>query len=139
MIRTGSKLLKYRDAIDRGKSELSVCQCLVILCKFLCGIRSVGTKASVLRLRYSLNEFQLVMANWSPTLEGFRTVFRRPSLPLAEIAWRWSFGAAAVLLIVFGFFEYLDTLPVSGVDLFLLRSRQPFMVSQALARIFGGR
>jgi hypothetical protein len=78
------------------------------------------------------------MASWSPTLEGFRTVFRRPALPLAEIIWRWSFGAAAFVLIVFGMFAYLDTLPVSPLDFFLLRSRQPFMVSQALARIFEG-
>ena len=78
------------------------------------------------------------MASWSPTLEGFRAVFRRPALPLAEIIWRWSFGAAAFVLIVFGMFEYLDTLPVSALDLLLLRSRQLFMVSQALARIFEG-
>lgn len=81
---------------------------------------------------------QLPMATWSPTIEGFRTVFRRPSLPLAEIAWRWSFGTAAFVLIVFGLFEYLDTLPVSPLDLLLLRSRQPFMISQALSRILGG-
>jgi hypothetical protein len=79
------------------------------------------------------------MASWSPTLEGFRAVFRRPALPLAEIIWRWSFGAAAFVLVVFGFFEYLDTLPVSPLDLLFLRSRQPFMISQALARILEGR
>ena len=78
------------------------------------------------------------MASWSPTLEGLRTVFRRPALPLAEILWRWSFGAAAFVLTVLGVFEYLDTLPVSPLDLVLLRSRQPFMVSQALARILEG-
>ena len=78
------------------------------------------------------------MASWSPTLEGFRAIFRRPSVPFAEVLWRWSFGAAAIVLIGFGFIEYLDTLPVSGVDLLFLRSGQPFLISQAAARILGG-
>jgi hypothetical protein len=78
------------------------------------------------------------MAAWSPTLEGFRTVFRRPSLPLAEVMWRWSFGAAAWVLLGFGFVEYLDTLPVSNIDLLFLRSRHPLLISQAIARILRG-
>jgi hypothetical protein len=74
----------------------------------------------------------------SPTLEGFRTIFRRPSFGLAEIAWRWSFGAAASLLLVFSFFEYLDTLPVSNGDLLLLRTRQPVLISRAVLHILRG-
>jgi len=74
----------------------------------------------------------------SPTLAGFRTIFRRPSFWLAEMAWRWSFGFAAVLLLIFCFFEYLDSLPVSPSDLFLLRTRQPALVSQALGHILRG-
>jgi hypothetical protein len=78
------------------------------------------------------------MSAWSPTVEGFRTIFRRPALSLAEISWRWSFGAAASLLSVIGLFEYLDTLPVSNRDLFLLRSGAPAFVSRALAHILRG-
>lgn len=78
------------------------------------------------------------MASWSPTVEGFRAVFRRPSVPLAEVLWRWSFAAAAIVLVGFGLVEYLDTLPVSNLDLLFLRSGQPFLISQAVARIFGG-
>jgi len=74
----------------------------------------------------------------SPTLEGFRAIFRRPLFGLAEIAWRWSFGGAASLLLVFTFFEYLDTLPVSKSDLFLLRTRQPALISRAVLHIFRG-
>ena len=74
----------------------------------------------------------------SPTLEGFRTIFRRPSFGLAEIAWRWSFSAAAGLLLVFSFFEYLDTLPVSNGDLLLLRTSQPILISRAVLHIFRG-
>ena len=50
-------------------------------------------------------------------------MLRRPSLGLAEIAWRWSLSFAAVLLLFFSFVEYLDTLPVTEADLLLLRSR----------------
>jgi hypothetical protein len=74
----------------------------------------------------------------SPTLEGFRAILRRPSFGLAEIAWRWSFGAAAGLLLAFSFLEYLDTLPVSNGDLLLLRTSQPVLISRALLHIFRG-
>ncbi|MFZ0283990.1 MAG: hypothetical protein WAL32_02065 [Terriglobales bacterium] len=74
----------------------------------------------------------------SPTAEGFRAILRRPSLGFAEIAWRWSFGAAAGLLITFTGFEYLKTLPVTSGDLWLLRSRQPFFVLQAVSHIVRG-
>jgi hypothetical protein len=74
----------------------------------------------------------------SPTLEGFRAIFRRPSFGLAEIAWRWSFGAAAGVLIAFSFAEYLDTLPVSKEDLLLFRTRQPILITRAVLHIFRG-
>jgi len=65
-------------------------------------------------------------------------MFSRPSFGLAEIAWRWSFGAAAGLLLMFSFVEYLDTLPVSNGDLLLLRTSQPTLISRAVAHIFHG-
>jgi len=78
------------------------------------------------------------MTRRSPILEGFRAIFRRPSFGLAEIAWRWSFGAAAGLLLAFSFFQYLDTLPVSKGDLLLLRTSQPVLISRALLHILRG-
>lgn len=78
------------------------------------------------------------MKSRSPTLEGFRVILREPSLAFAEIAWRWSFGLAAGLLLVFSFFQYLDTLPVGRGDLLLLRTRQPALIAQAIAHIFRG-
>ena len=74
----------------------------------------------------------------SPTLEGFRAIFRRPTLGFAEIAWRWSLGAAAGLLIALTAFEYLDTLLVTRGDLLLLRSRQPVLISEAIGNIQRG-
>jgi hypothetical protein len=78
------------------------------------------------------------MKQRSPTLEGFQTMFRLPSLGLAEIAWRWSFGLAATAVVVFTVREYLSTLPVTAGELLLLRTRQPVLMLQALARIFQG-
>lgn len=78
------------------------------------------------------------MSRVSPTLEGFRAAFRRPSLTFGEILWRWSFGATTVALLLFGFFEYLDTLPVTSGELLFLRTRHPFFVAQALAHILHG-
>ena len=74
----------------------------------------------------------------SPTAEGFRAAFRRPTFALAEISWRWATGAAATALFLFGLFEYLNTLPVNRGELLFLRSRHPYLVAQALAHIFGG-
>jgi len=78
------------------------------------------------------------MSQVSPTLEGFRAAFRRPSLTLAEIAWRWTVGATATALVAFSLLEYLDTLPVTGGDILLLRTRQPILIGQALGHIFRG-
>jgi hypothetical protein len=78
------------------------------------------------------------MSRISPTLEGFRAVFRRPSLTLAEISWRWTVGGASTALFSFLFLEYLDTLPVTNGDLLLLRTRQPVLIGQAFGHIFHG-
>lgn len=86
-----------------------------------------------MRLRYAG-----AMPTISPTLEGFRATFRRPSFTLGEIVWRWSVGATAIALFFFGLFEYLNTLPVSRLELLFLRTRQPYLVSQALAHILRG-
>ncbi len=74
----------------------------------------------------------------SPTVEGFRAAFRRPSLTLAEITWRWIVGATALVLFFFGLFEYLNTLPVTNGELLMLRTRQPYLVWQAIAHMLRG-
>lgn len=74
----------------------------------------------------------------SPTSEGFRAAFRRPLLTLAEIMWRWTAGATAAALLLFGLFEYLDTLPVTNGELLFLRTRQPYLVGEAIAHILRG-
>jgi hypothetical protein len=78
------------------------------------------------------------MKRRSPTLEGFQVMFRLPVLGLAEIAWRWSFGLAAIAVLLFSLREFLGTLPVTAGEMLLLRTRQPALIAQALARIFQG-
>jgi hypothetical protein len=78
------------------------------------------------------------MPGVSPTLEGFRAAFRRPSLTFTEIAWRWTAGAVACALYLFWFIEYLDTLPVSNADATLLATKQPLLVGRAIAHILRG-
>ena len=74
----------------------------------------------------------------SPTSEGFRAAFRRPSLTLAEMTWRWTAGATTAALLLFGLIEYLDTLPVTNGELLFLRTRQPYLVAEAIAHILRG-
>jgi len=70
--------------------------------------------------------------------DGFRAVWRQPSVFLAELSWRWSWGGAALLLLFLALFEYLHTLVVTPADMMLLRLRHPLAVSRALADIFHG-
>jgi hypothetical protein len=79
-----------------------------------------------------------MMARVSPTLEGFRAALRRPLFTFAEISWRWTIGATSWALVLYGFFEYLNTLAVSKRDAALLASRQPALVGRAIAHIFRG-
>jgi hypothetical protein len=74
----------------------------------------------------------------SPTAEGFRAAFRRPSLTLAEVSWRWTAGATAAALLLFGLVQYLDTLPVTNGELLFLRTRHPYLVGEAIAHILRG-
>jgi hypothetical protein len=97
------------------------------------GREPVGNVA-LLGLRYP----NFCMSHISPTLEGFRAAWRRPSLSIAEIAWRWTVGATAWALLLFGFFEYLRTLPVTHGDLLFLRTRQPALIGQAISHILHG-
>jgi hypothetical protein len=78
------------------------------------------------------------MRSPSPTAEGFRLIFRRPAIPLAEIAWRWSFASAFWFLGASFLVEYGDSLPANKVDRLLLGSRQPELILRALHRILHG-
>lgn len=78
------------------------------------------------------------MRSPSPTAEGFRLIFRRPVIPLAEIAWRWSFATTFWFLSASFLVEYADSLPANRVDQLLLGTRQPELVLRALHRVLHG-
>jgi len=78
------------------------------------------------------------MRSPSPTAEGFRLIFWRPAIPLAEIAWRWSFAAAFWFLGASFLVEYADSLPANRVDRLLLGTHQPALILRALHRIVHG-
>src|SRR5271165_2022534 len=78
------------------------------------------------------------MGSFSPTAEGFKLIFRRTAIPCAEIAWRWTFAAAAWLLGAYFLLEYMGSLPVTAADRLLLGTQQPVLISRALQRIFHG-
>lgn len=78
------------------------------------------------------------MNPFTPIAAGFRIVFRRPSIALGEIAWRWSFAATAWVLGGGLIIEYLDSLPVSPIERLLLRTGHPILVSRTLRHILHG-
>lgn len=78
------------------------------------------------------------MPSPTPVRDGFRAIWRQPSVFFAELSWRWSWGGAAILLAGLALFEYLHTLIVTPTDLMLLKLKHPLAVSRALADIFHG-
>jgi hypothetical protein len=78
------------------------------------------------------------MRSPSPTAEGFRLIFRRPIIALAEIAWRWSFAVAFWFLSASYLVEYADSLPANRVDRLLLGTHQAALILRALRRIVHG-
>ncbi|MCU1311570.1 MAG: hypothetical protein JWO20_2695 [Candidatus Angelobacter sp.] len=69
---------------------------------------------------------------------GLSAAFRRPAVFAAEVAWRWAFGAAALLLISYSVLLFMSSIPVSDRDLFGLSGVIPGMLPSALAHIFNG-
>ncbi len=78
------------------------------------------------------------MPRGSPTLEGFRTAFRNPSLTFTEIAWRWSVGGVAFGLFALWVVEYLNSLLVTKADAALLSTKQPLLIARAITHILSG-
>lgn len=74
----------------------------------------------------------------SPIATGFRTALRQPALVAGEIAWRWSFGAAAWGLLLFTFFSYLQSLTITSGDWLMLRTKAPPLMAEAVRHILSG-
>ena len=69
------------------------------------------------------------------TRAGFRAVLARPAIILAEIAWRWAFGAAAWTLIVVAIHRIFARIDVSQVESLLARHSDLVLVADACARV----
>lgn len=66
--------------------------------------------------------------------DGFRAVLRQPGLIGAEIAWRWSFGAAAWFLIAIALDRALTATQISSAEIALASGNQA-LAADALARM----
>jgi hypothetical protein len=69
---------------------------------------------------------------------GFKRVWNDPLTFGAELAWRWSFAAALIAVILYATGLFLKSLPVTDRDLFGLSGIIPGLYLQALASIFRG-
>jgi hypothetical protein len=69
---------------------------------------------------------------------GLTAIAEQPALPLAEIAWRWCFAAAAATLAAMAVLEYLNSISVSWGERLLLESDQPLLAVAALAHAVRG-
>ncbi len=78
------------------------------------------------------------MASDSPISDGFRRAFREPAIVLAEIAWRWTFGLAALALATGSLFAYLDTVTVSKAEILVLRGHSLWLTADAIGHILHG-
>ena len=66
---------------------------------------------------------------------GFRIVRQNPALILAEIAWRWAFGAAAWLLVIFTIRTIMQGIDVSAAEIAVARSNNAYLIADAIARV----
>lgn len=78
------------------------------------------------------------MADANPVRVGIATAFRRPALVAAEVAWRWSFGAAALALAGVALAGFLDGSVVTDRDLLALGSRNPDLMAAAMSHVLEG-
>jgi hypothetical protein len=69
---------------------------------------------------------------------GFSAIARAPALALAEIAWRWTYGLAALAILAWAFFRFLNSIAVTDTDLLLLNSMVPVLMAEAMQHIFAG-
>jgi hypothetical protein len=74
----------------------------------------------------------------SPFRDGFHALMHDPLLLGAELMWRWCFGLSAWVLGILSILLFLDSLKLSPLDLFLLRTLQPQLWERALRHIFTG-
>lgn len=67
--------------------------------------------------------------------DGWRVLMRAPGVILAEIIWRWTFGATMLVLLFISFREYFSSIEVSQAEYALMKSMEPFTWVAIAARV----
>src|SRR5260221_3884585 len=75
------------------------------------------------------------MTESSPIRSGFSVINQNFRIPLIEIAWRWSFGLVATLVLFFGARAFVAGLRVTEADEQAVRGHDPTLVAAALTHI----
>lgn len=73
----------------------------------------------------------------SPTAEGFRALVSAPGAYAAELAWRWIFGVAAIVIALWSLNRFLNAVVVSPADEVALSTGFPVLVMSAVGNIVG--
>jgi hypothetical protein len=72
----------------------------------------------------------------NPLTHGFRAVLRDPTILLVEVVWRWCFGAVAFFLLFGSAMVLMNSATFSSNDAAAWRSRDPYLVAEALVRLY---
>src|SRR4051794_15628694 len=80
--------------------------------------------------------YAIPMSRSRAVRSGFTNIFRNPAVFLVELAWRWAYGAPALLLIAYSALLFLKLTPISDRDLFGLSGIIPGTAHAALSHIF---
>src|SRR5260370_8052623 len=71
----------------------------------------------------------------NPVTQGFRIAWRKPSLCLWEILWRWAFGLAALGLLFYAYRVLSGTISVTEADALAWHNRDLLALATSLAQI----
>jgi hypothetical protein len=72
----------------------------------------------------------------NPLTQGFRAVLRDRAILLAEIVWRWCFGAIAFFMLLGVALMLMSSVKLGANDEFAWRSRDPYLIAEAALRVF---
>jgi len=75
------------------------------------------------------------MSNETPSRAGWRLARENPKLAFIEVAWRWSFGLAALLVVLQACVSTLNRVTISDADWAVLRSFDPYKMANTVAAL----
>src|SRR5437763_9394744 len=72
----------------------------------------------------------------SPSRTGFIVAWHKPGVVVAEIAWRWAFGACALAMVAVAALQLLRATPVTAGDAAVFRGRDSTLMAMAVLHIW---